>query len=498
MKTRISQKKNNDNKKQILSLFCVTLLILSMLGTLVISTVPIGAVIPDDDYENENIEDFTCNPEIELPPYDIIMSSELFPEYWDAMFRVNLSIPNGNGDGVGNIKGWCVEYSVPHNEMPAMVTLYSSYDPPAHLASENWSKVNYILNNPQGNRVDVQRAILYFVNFGSWSYNHEWGPMQGEISDETMSMINNAMEYGDDFCPECGQIMAVISDPVGNYQTMILEAPLCQEPIDDDDDEEDDEPIEDDDDEEEEPIEDNGEEESKKKRIRRITSRARIRTIPIADIAKPYNFTVYDQPITLDGSNSYSPNPDNYIVSYEWNLGDGTMTSGEIITHEYEQAGSYYVSLTVRDNHGTKGIVCETITIEQPNRAPTKPTILGFYEITGGQGYSFAAMSTDPDEDDIQYIFEWGDGSSDTTEFLSLPKGSAVNKIHSWEDPGDYTITVTVTDGELSSSSEVEVQVLPMPMNPLIAYSIIAAVIALGLIAVLYLLKKRSAKPAKQ
>ena len=219
---------------------------------------------------------------------------------------------------------------------------------------------------------------------------------------------------------------------------------------------------------------------------------------PEANIAKPHEYTVYDQPITLDGRNSIDPDENDYINLYKWNLGDGTRKTGETITHEYDTAGAYYVTLTVQDQHGAKGSMSTKIYIEQPNRAPEKPLIGGIFEIPGQKTYSFAASSTDPDGDDIQYTFDWGDDNTESTEFLSLPKGSAYNMLHSWEEPGEYTLTVTVTDGELTSSSEIQIQVTPVPIDPVLVYGLLAAVFAASFIAIFLLLKRRSIKPSKQ
>ena len=696
-------------------------------------------------------EQTICNPEIDLPPMNLIMSSELFPEPWSAMFRINLSIPNENDEEVNGINGWCVEYSVPHNEEPVEVALYSSYNPPDHLAHENWSKVNYIINNPQGTSVDVQRAILYFVNFGSWDWDHEWGPMQGEITDETWSMIENASLYGDDFCPECGQVIAIISEPIENYQTLILEAPLCQEPIEDTDgdgipDDEDncpetynpdqadtdgdgigdacetniecetnnppytpnnpdpenggilnsdhatlsynvgdpdngdtvtyklyfgtsnppalygqntwpaettglstnfgdvtpdttyywqivaidqcgeqiDGPIwsftvsedqpnpdpqdsdgdgitdqnedtnndgnpENDDtdndgipnyqdpdddgdgvntehenpdpnndgnpddaqdtdgdgipdyldpdddgddiltaDENPDPNEDGNPDDAQdtdedgipdyldttdnttddpqneddpvpiRKKTSPKSTNNNDNNEPIPNIAEPHEYTVYDQPITLDASNSKDPDENDYITSYEWNLGDGTIKTGVTVTHEYQSDGSYYVTLTVRDNHGAKAETSTKIHIVQPNRPPEEPLIGGFFKIPNQKTYSFAASSTDPDGDDIKYTFDWGDGNKEDSEFLTLPKGSAFNLLHEWKEPGEYTLTVTVTDGELSASSEVQVTIEQAPIDSMMLYAILAVTFAASFIVILLFIKRRTSKPTGQ
>lgn len=56
----------------------------------------------------------------------------------------------------------------------------------------------------------------------------------------------------------------------------------------------------------------------------------------------------------MDGSRSTGPDG----LSYLWDFGDGTTATGSVATHEYAQAGSYTVSLTV--SHGGVTDVTET------------------------------------------------------------------------------------------------------------------------------------------
>ncbi|MEY7852194.1 glycosyl hydrolase family 18 protein [Natrarchaeobius sp. A-rgal3] len=63
--------------------------------------------------------------------------------------------------------------------------------------------------------------------------------------------------------------------------------------------------------------------------------------------------------VELDGSGS-----DGEIESYEWELGDGTEASGEVVTHSYEDTGEYTVELTVTDADGetdTASVVLEVL-----------------------------------------------------------------------------------------------------------------------------------------
>lgn len=69
-------------------------------------------------------------------------------------------------------------------------------------------------------------------------------------------------------------------------------------------------------------------------------------------------------PATFDGSASYDS--DGSIVSYLWDLGDGTTASTPRVTHPYMLAGSYPVRLTVTDDLGATASDTLTVTIRPP------------------------------------------------------------------------------------------------------------------------------------
>jgi len=76
--------------------------------------------------------------------------------------------------------------------------------------------------------------------------------------------------------------------------------------------------------------------------------------------------------------------------------------------------------------------------------APEKPESDAsiFYQDTL---YKFSSSTTDPDGDDVYYLFDWGDGS--TSGWLGPYKsGESVQAEHSWGEEGDYSIKVKARD----------------------------------------------------
>ena len=51
----------------------------------------------------------------------------------------------------------------------------------------------------------------------------------------------------------------------------------------------------------------------------------------------------------------------------------------------------------------------------------------------------FSISTTDPDQDSICYISDWGDDKIDTTHYF-YPSGDSVSIFHSWSFAGNYTI----------------------------------------------------------
>jgi PKD repeat protein len=162
---------------------------------------------------------------------------------------------------------------------------------------------------------------------------------------------------------------------------------------------------------------------------------------PICDANGPYSGTV-GQPVSFDGSGS--SDPDGTIDSYVWDFGDGSTDTGSNPTHTYQTSGSFTVTLTVTDNDGGSSSCTTTAEIGD---APNEPPVCdanGPYSGTVGQPVSFdGSGSSDPDGTVDSYVWDFGDGSTDT--------GS--NPTHTYAAPGSFTVTLTVTDNDGASST---------------------------------------------
>ena len=162
---------------------------------------------------------------------------------------------------------------------------------------------------------------------------------------------------------------------------------------------------------------------------------------PVCDANGPYNGTV-GQPVSFDGSGS--SDPDGTVDSYVWDFGDGSTDTGSNPTHTYLTSGSFTVTLTVTDNDGASSTCTTTANItDEPNEPPICDAN-GPYTGTVGQPVSFdGSGSSDPDGTIDSYVWDFGDGSTDT--------GS--NPTHTYLTSGTFTVTLTVTDNDGGSSS---------------------------------------------
>jgi len=66
--------------------------------------------------------------------------------------------------------------------------------------------------------------------------------------------------------------------------------------------------------------------------------------------------------VTFDGT--ASTDREGQIVAYDWELGDGVVSSGEVVRHLYEAPGDYTVQLTVTDVEGTRDTTTTRVTVD--------------------------------------------------------------------------------------------------------------------------------------
>ena len=176
-----------------------------------------------------------------------------------------------------------------------------------------------------------------------------------------------------------------------------------------------------------------------------------------ADAGGPY-YQLVGQPIQFDGTKSISYG--GTIKTYDWNFGDNTTATGATPAHLYSEEGNYTVILTITDNMGdiahasTYALISKTF-----NQPPQAPQVIGSPQGNISSEYTLIIQTTDPDNDTIQYIIDWGD-TTDMTTTDFVPNGTTTTVVHHWTKPGIYTITVNANDIHNAISESVEITVM--------------------------------------
>jgi PKD repeat protein len=159
---------------------------------------------------------------------------------------------------------------------------------------------------------------------------------------------------------------------------------------------------------------------------------------PVADAGGPYFGTV-GVPLQLDGSNS-SDSGSGFIVSYDWNYGDGVveLDAGATPTHTYLADGPYTVTLTVTDDGGKVDSDTAAANIS-PEPLPPVADAGGPYFGTATVDVLFdGSGSSDPDGNVVEWNWNFGDGTTGTGE----------TPTHAYATEGTYDVTLTVVDND--------------------------------------------------
>ncbi|NQT95317.1 MAG: PKD domain-containing protein, partial [Candidatus Omnitrophica bacterium] len=173
----------------------------------------------------------------------------------------------------------------------------------------------------------------------------------------------------------------------------------------------------------------------------------RVNTPPVADAGNDIDKCLEDYAkeykVTLNGSGSRDSDGDN--LTYSWNLGDGTTKSGRTVTHIYEKAGKYKVTLTVDDGTGSACSVDTDSILVSLNKSPKASIYTRDSKICIGDEVIFDGSSSVTEKGErLTYIWDFGDGTT----------GKGVKTAHRYSKSGKYNATLTVDDGKGTGCSK--------------------------------------------
>jgi len=151
-----------------------------------------------------------------------------------------------------------------------------------------------------------------------------------------------------------------------------------------------------------------------------------------------------DEKVNFNASGS--TDQDGTIVSFQWDFGDGHSGSGQTVTHQFRDAGTFTVVLVVQDNSGNRGSTSQTVSVSE-GEGPTASFVYSPANPAENETIYFNASESN-DEDGTIESFDWdfGDGTTGKGETITHRYGSG----------GSYTVLLRVTDddGNIDNASQ--------------------------------------------
>ncbi len=172
--------------------------------------------------------------------------------------------------------------------------------------------------------------------------------------------------------------------------------------------------------------------------------------------------------------------PDGDQVQYRFDWDDGTysdwtglVSSGTTVclTYSWGLAGEYGVRAQARDENGgysdwSNPLYVEVVGENDPPDMPVTPT--GPIELKVGEEGTYTTNAADPNDDMVQYRFDWDDGTiSDWTELVN--SGQPASQFHTWAETGIYVVKAQARDENNAMSEWSEsliVEVIPGENQP--------------------------------
>ena len=177
------------------------------------------------------------------------------------------------------------------------------------------------------------------------------------------------------------------------------------------------------------------------------------------------------------------PGSDDEEITVDW--GDGTTESrmhqlgpspdppeshgadehrsiADFLDHTYGDDGTIAGGVTVRDDDG--GVRTVSISLAVMNGVPVAVATVAAGE--EGEALAFAATATDPGSDDLEFFWDWNDGTSESRVFFNDGSGPDPDAsysgtypftatdagTHTWGDDALFTVTLFVTDDDLGQT----------------------------------------------
>ncbi len=114
------------------------------------------------------------------------------------------------------------------------------------------------------------------------------------------------------------------------------------------------------------------------------------------------------------------------------------------LSHSWETEDDYNITAKAYDIHGKPGDL-SVYHVRIGDQPPNMPKIYGAVQGTPGIEYEYGFISFDPENDNITYDIDWGDGNIET-DIGPFPSGEIFPRSHSWNETGTYIIKARAKD----------------------------------------------------
>lgn len=173
--------------------------------------------------------------------------------------------------------------------------------------------------------------------------------------------------------------------------------------------------------------------------------------VPVIDAPSAVPVT---ETVTFDASQSYMA--DGAITAWEWDFGDGNTATGAAVSHQFTEAGTYAVSLTLRSDSTSP--TCQQISARHLitiNDAPIADAGADRHVAVNEAVVFDGSASRDTDGGIVSYLWDFGDGSS----------AEGIEVRHRYREAGAYEATLTIRD-EADLANSTASDVVTVTVNP--------------------------------
>ncbi len=176
----------------------------------------------------------------------------------------------------------------------------------------------------------------------------------------------------------------------------------------------------------------------------------------VPELDYSWNYSCMGEPVQF---NVESPPTDiPAVVSWDWDFGDGGISTDMNPLHVYPVAGTYNVSLTIVDTMAATNTIIKQIVVN-----PLPVALFSIDPLTCAMNdVQFHDLSTTPTGFITQWHWEFGDGNTQTVNFPNDP-----DVIYQYAAIGTYTVSLTITNSdscENTTTNDITITASPTAM----------------------------------